>query len=93
MRHQKANRSPSTESYRRLRALSLCLPCLLANNKNLSEQMKVNFETSKTFQAPCHKDILQATAGHLLSCVALNSLPHTGSVVKGAQQRITGLML
>lgn len=55
--------------------------------------MKVNFETSKTFLAPCHKDILQATAGHLLFYKALYFLPCSGSVVKEAQPRITVLKL
>lgn len=53
IRHQKANRSHSIDSWEKLCTLSL--PCLPANNTNLSEQMKVNFETSKTFQAPCHR--------------------------------------
>lgn len=93
IRHCKANRSHSTESYGRLCALSLFLPCLLANNKNLSEQMEVNFGTNKTFRAPCHKDILQTTVGHLLSCIALYFLPYSGSVVQRAWHRITALML
>lgn len=39
--------------------------------RTLSEQMKVNFETSKkTLRAPCHDHVLQTTAGHL-SCTAM----------------------
>lgn len=60
IRHPEAHVAHSTESQGRRCPLPLQLPCLLANNKNLSEQMKVTFETSKTCRALCHRDILQA---------------------------------
>lgn len=55
VRHQKVNRASSTDSYGRLSAHPLCFSRLLANSKNLSEQMKVNFESSKKFGHPATK--------------------------------------
>lgn len=44
------------------------LALLATNNTNVSEQMKVNFETSKTFRHPA-TDTLQATVGRLPACI------------------------